>query len=160
MWLIDDWSFLGNPFKRRAEISTGDYAYKLPLDVLRTAVQPLNHSKPIHANWTYDASAQYYVFLHFAEIEKLPSAHKRIINVTFGDNESLSHPLTLQYLKPVTLSSKIPTIGYVTFTITASAESDTPPILNAFEIYEIIPQSYSPSNAQDGVALLIKFLLY
>ncbi|XP_028763315.1 probable LRR receptor-like serine/threonine-protein kinase At4g29180 [Neltuma alba] len=91
-----------------------------------------------------------------AEIQKLPSDRKRIINVTFDDddNSSPAHLLTLQYLKPVTLSSNKISKGYVSFTIIATADSDAPPILNAYEIYEAISQPNSPPATQDVDALL------
>ncbi|XP_028763318.1 probable LRR receptor-like serine/threonine-protein kinase At1g51820 [Neltuma alba] len=89
-------------------------------------------------------------------LEKLPSDRKRIINVTFDDddNSSPAHVLTLQYLKPVTLSSNKISKGYVSFTIIATADSDAPPILNAYEIYEAISQPNSPTATQDVDALL------
>ncbi|KAF7814196.1 putative LRR receptor-like serine/threonine-protein kinase [Senna tora] len=140
------------PLNTSAEISTGDSAYKVPPQVLQTAVQSLNRSYSISVNWTYGTTYQYLVFLHFAEIEKLPSAHKRIINVTIGDNDSFVQPL--DYLKPITLSSNIPNKGYATFTISAAAESDAPPILNAFEIAHLVPQPNSPTHAQDINAMM------
>ncbi|XP_028763333.1 putative leucine-rich repeat receptor-like protein kinase At2g19210 [Neltuma alba] len=133
-----DWDLL----KTREEAKVEDSLYELPREVLRTASQPQNHSTLLTANFSYwrygDVSAQYYMFLRFAEIEKLPAGHKRIINVTFDDDEnSLSHELTLRYLKPITLISNKITKGHINSTIKAATNSYAPPILNAFEIYKV-----------------------
>ncbi|KAK4267820.1 hypothetical protein QN277_024553 [Acacia crassicarpa] len=138
-----------------AEVKTEDTVYELPSEVLRTASQPLNQS--IIFTWNgsgYDISAQYYLFLHFAEIEKLPRGHKRIISVTFDDENSFSQELTLEYLKPVTLSSNKFIKGYINFTIKAATNSDAPPILNAFELYKFLPQPNFPTAAQDVNAIM------
>ena len=80
------------------------------------------------------------MYLHFAEVQKLHRGPKRIINVTFDDINSPGEIITLEYLKPVTLSPKKPIKEYATFTISAAAESGALPILNAFEVYELNPQ--------------------
>ncbi|XP_028806577.1 putative leucine-rich repeat receptor-like serine/threonine-protein kinase At2g19230, partial [Neltuma alba] len=130
-----------------------DSSYKLSSELLSTAAQPRNSSIPLALNWIYDASFQYYVLLHFAEIQKLPPHHRRIINVTFDDINFISQPL--EYLKPVTLSSKMASNnGNVRFTIRAASESDAPPILNAFEIYRYTPLPNSPTNAEDVNAIM------
>ncbi|XP_054817803.1 probable leucine-rich repeat receptor-like protein kinase At2g28990 [Prosopis cineraria] len=66
-----------------AEVSAKKSDYKLPTELLSTASQPWNDSNLFTVNWPYDISKQYYLFLHFAEIQKLTSGRKRIINVTF-----------------------------------------------------------------------------
>ncbi|XP_028763320.1 putative leucine-rich repeat receptor-like protein kinase At2g19210 [Neltuma alba] len=148
-----DWDLL----KTREEAKVEDSLYELPREALRTASQPQNHSTLLTANFSYwrygDKSAQYYMFLHFAEIEKPPAGHKRIINVTFDDDEnSLSHELTLRYLKPITLISNKVTKGHINFTIKAATNSYAPPILNAFEIYKVTKERtpYQNSEGVDG----------
>ncbi|KAI9071875.1 hypothetical protein K1719_046159 [Acacia pycnantha] len=137
------------------EVKAEDSLYKLSSEVLRTARQPQNHSNLLTLNASYgDISNQYYMFLHFVEIEKLPPGHKRNINVTFGDENSLAQLLTLEYLKPVTLSSaKFTNKGHINVTIEAASDSDAPSILNAFEVYRVLPQPNSPTAAQDVIAI-------
>ena len=144
-----------------ANIEFGDSAYMLPSEVLRTAVQPFNISSNIYVNCTDKLSYdEFYVYLHFAEIQKLPRGHERIINVTFDDINSPAEIITLEYLKPVTLSPKKPIKGYATFTISAAAESGAPPILNAYEVYILNPQPNSLTDEADGnYALIILIIL-
>ncbi|KAI9081298.1 hypothetical protein K1719_036719 [Acacia pycnantha] len=149
LWWNNDnpnWDVLQTSVEAKAEESV----YELPWEVLRSAQRPPSNSNLLTTNWSFgDISSQYYLFLHFAEIEKLPRGKKRIINVTFDDQNSLSQQLTLEYLKPITLISNI-TKG---FTIKAATDSDAPPILNAFEIYKVIQQPNSPTAEQDVKAI-------
>ncbi|KRH44233.1 hypothetical protein GLYMA_08G198200v4 [Glycine max] len=56
-------------------------------------------------------------------------------------------------MKPVTISNKNATQGFVRFSIRATAESDAPPILNAFEVYELITDLNSPTDIKDVDAM-------
>ncbi|XP_054782655.1 putative leucine-rich repeat receptor-like serine/threonine-protein kinase At2g19230 [Prosopis cineraria] len=143
-----------DPFETNVEVEAEDSAYKLPSEVLRTALQPLNHSDLLTFNLIFQKMGQHYLFLHFAEIQKLPPGHKRIMNVTFDDDNSLSQQLTLEYLKPITLCSNKITKGYINFTIRAAAASDAPPILNAFEVYISLPQLNFPTATLDVNAIM------
>ncbi|KAK4267811.1 hypothetical protein QN277_024544 [Acacia crassicarpa] len=154
LWFTGD-NTKGDVLQTSVEPKAEESLYKLPSEVLRTALQPQNHSNLLTLNASYgDISNQYYMFLHFAEIVKLPPGHKRIINVTFSDENSLSQLLTLEYLKPVTLSSnKFTNKGYINVTIKAASDSNAPPILNAIEIYKVVPQPNFPTAAQDVKAI-------
>jgi len=161
LWIIQDFWGYWDPLEINStkEIRVGESAYKLPAQVFRTAVQPHNTTYNFLAiNWPFYESYQYTVYLHFAEIQKLPAGHKRIINVTFSDNQYFSQPL--DYLKPITLTTKNPTKGRATFNVTESAQSNAPPILNAFEIYQLVPQPNNPTNAQDGNIAFTSFLFH
>ncbi|KAG5000725.1 hypothetical protein JHK87_021797 [Glycine soja] len=119
---------------------SGNDIYKVPAEVLKTAVQSFNRSYDLYydleIDWNVllDKYSRYYVYFHFAEIQKLAPGLRRIINITLNDENILSEPITLEYMKPVTISNKNATQGFVRFSIRATAESDAPPILNAFEI--------------------------
>ncbi|KAI9081297.1 hypothetical protein K1719_036718 [Acacia pycnantha] len=149
LWWNNDnpnWDVLETSVEAKAEESV----YELPWEVLRTAQRPPNNSNLLTINMIFgDITNQYYAFLHFAEIKKLPRGQKRIINVTFDDENSLSQQLTLEYLKPITLISNI-TKG---FTIKAATDSDAPPILNALEICKVVQQPNSPTAEQDIKAI-------
>ncbi|KAJ7963094.1 Receptor-like protein kinase family [Quillaja saponaria] len=96
---------------------------------------------------------EYRVYFHFAEIQLAPG-HRRIINITVNDENFLSEPITLEYLKPLTISPNITTRGYVTFNITPAVGSALLPILNAFEIYRLTPQPNLPTDTGDVDAIL------
>ncbi|KAJ7951680.1 protein kinase family protein [Quillaja saponaria] len=111
-------------------------------------------TKPKHSRGDYAPSYKYYVYLYFAEIEQLAPGKKRIINITVNDENILSEPITLDYMKPITVSPKSLSTGYAHFTISATAESAVPPILNALDVYRVNPQPYSPTDIIDVNAIL------
>ena len=65
-------------------------------------------------------------------------------------NEYFSEPVTLEYLKPLSVCSKRKFEGSYSFTINATTKSTLPPILNAFETYEVIPLAFLPTYPEDG----------
>ncbi|XP_028803942.1 putative leucine-rich repeat receptor-like serine/threonine-protein kinase At2g19230 [Neltuma alba] len=137
-----------NVLETDGQVKVENSNYELPSEILVTACQAPNNSNLLSESWSLDVAEQFYLFLHFAEIQKLPSGQKRIINVTFNYENSLYEELTLEYLKPVTLNSNI-TTSNVIFTIRATDDSYAPPILNAFEIFKVFPQPNSPTDPQD-----------
>lgn len=111
----------------------------------------LYHDYEIEWNVHLNKYSRYYVYFHFAEIQKLAPGLRRIINITLNDENILSEPITLEYMKPVTISNKNATQGFVRFSIRATAESDAPPILNAFEVYKLVTDLNSPTDIKDGM---------
>jgi hypothetical protein len=144
------------------DLETNNDAYKLPAQALRSVAQPLINIS--YMTFTYDDEFEtpldkiydYYVYFHFMEIEKLSDGKKRKINITLNSQNVLSQPLVLDYLKPVTLNFS--TKGDVLFNISATSDSDAPPLLNAFEIYQLVKQLDSPTEAQDGKYICINGL--
>ncbi|XP_029129074.1 probable leucine-rich repeat receptor-like protein kinase At2g28990 isoform X2 [Cajanus cajan] len=154
---MKDWYSLD---MKSVNFDNGSSDYKLPSQVLRTAVQTRNVSKPLQFDFDnvffepLDKPFEYFIYFHFAEIEQLPRGQKRVIDITLEFEPILSHPLVLEYLKPVTVSPQKTTRGFVSFNITATSESDAPPILNAFEIYKLITQLDSPTHTADVGAIV------
>lgn len=144
------------PFNEPVDIDPGSNGdiYKLPAQVLRTAAR----SQGVSYNLSFDYDSvfvdldkpyEYYVYFHFAEIEQLPDGQKRIMDITLNSKPVLSPPLVLEYLKPVSLRFVAP--GSVWFDIIATSQSDAPPLLNAFEIYQLITELDTPTHTQDGM---------
>ncbi|XP_028803959.1 probable LRR receptor-like protein kinase At1g51890 [Neltuma alba] len=134
-----------NVLETDGQVKVENSNYELPSEILVTACQAPNNSNLLSESWSLDVAEQFYLFLHFAEIQKLPSGQKRIINVTFNYENSLYEELTLEYLKPVTLNSNI-TTNNVRFRIRATDDSYAPPILNAFEIFKVFPHTKFPNG--------------
>lgn len=136
---------------------SGNDIYKVPAEVLKTAVQSFNRSYDLYYDYeiewnvSLNKDSRYCVYFHFAEIQKLAPGLRRIINITLNDENILSEPIILEYMKPVTISNKNATQGFVRFSIRATAESDAPPILNAFEVYQLVTDLNSPTDIKDGM---------
>ncbi|KAI5555563.1 hypothetical protein BDE02_19G090500 [Populus trichocarpa] len=131
---------------------------RLPVEVLRTAVQPRNVLNSLSYNRTLwypkNFTPEFLVFFHFAEIEQIAPGEIREFTITLnGLNYGL---FTLEYLKPLTIRSNITQVqeGQVRFSIHATLRSDLPPILNAFEIFQLWPVPDSPTNQTDVDAIM------
>ncbi|KAL4039446.1 hypothetical protein IC575_003100 [Cucumis melo] len=121
-----------------SSISQGNNdAYKIPDTMLRTAAKEQNASCSLIYFWeTQSSSAQFYVYFHFAEIEKLVGK-KRRLKVDLTGQRNATTNATLDYLKPLSLSlnGTPDNAGQLQFSISAAEGSDLPPLLNGFEIY-------------------------
>lgn len=115
-------------------IETSNNGYKVPNKVLGTAVKCV--SGPIYVSWQSKFTiSKFYVYFHFAEIEKLEGGKQRTLNIRFNDFYNLE-TLTLDYLKTQTVASFALT-GETKYNFSISGvDSGLPPILNAYEIYQ------------------------
>jgi len=151
--LTDSVSNISTEAITNIDIQGSDNRCRLPVEVLRTAVQPRNGLKSLSYTYTSpykeNFTPEFLVFFHFAEIEQIAGGKLREFTITLN---GLKYGLfTLEYLKPLTIGPyKLQDQeGLVRFSIDAS--SDLPPILNAFEIFELLPLHDSPTNQTDGM---------
>ncbi|KAG6738883.1 hypothetical protein POTOM_058506 [Populus tomentosa] len=138
------------------DIQGSDNPCRLPVEVLRTAVQPRNGLNSLSCSYTIgygdNPTPEFLVFFHFAEIEQSAPGERREFNITLNDLEY--GPFTLEYLKPLTIRSNLSRAQEVRFSIDAPLRSDLLPILNAFEIFELRSLPYSPTNQADVDAIM------
>ncbi|KGN45571.1 probable LRR receptor-like serine/threonine-protein kinase At1g05700 [Cucumis sativus] len=127
-----------NSSATNSSISQGNNdAYKIPDIMLRTAAKEQNATCSLSYFWeTQSSSTQFYVYFHFAEIEKLVGKQRRL-KVDLTGQRNATTNATLDYLKPlsVSLTGTPDNAGQLQFSISAAAGSDLPPLLNGFEIY-------------------------
>ncbi|KAJ9179271.1 hypothetical protein P3X46_011080 [Hevea brasiliensis] len=127
-------------------------SYKLPIEVLRTTAQPKNDLDSLAYNNSFSCvqSCNFYVYFHFAEIVEIPRDQRRVFTVTL--NDVTSEPISLEYLKPQTII--LNTQEDIYFTIDQTSNSGLPPILNAFEIFEVVELPLSPTDQADVDAIM------
>ncbi|XP_004297625.1 PREDICTED: receptor-like protein kinase At3g21340 [Fragaria vesca subsp. vesca] len=152
LWLPFDFSLWG-------ELSTTvdsivQNSYQMPSIVMSTAGTPLNASNPMYIGWnTPDTSSEYYVYMHFTEIQKLKANETRSFNITLNDKPFYG-PLVPDNLSTITVYSPAAlTGGNFTFSLFKTESSTLPPILNAMEYYRVIDFSQSETNGDDVVAI-------
>ncbi|RVW52010.1 putative leucine-rich repeat receptor-like protein kinase [Vitis vinifera] len=138
--------------------SLSDNHFKPPSKVMATAVTPADERYPLEFHWNLDNSTrQFYVYMHFAEVEELQSNQLREFYVSL--NGWFWSP------EPIVPGRLVPHTGFSTHSISASSElslsiykthrSTLPPILNALEIYEI-KQLFQSSTVQSNVDAIKK----
>ncbi|KAH1048109.1 hypothetical protein J1N35_038893 [Gossypium stocksii] len=127
--------------------------YKLPVEVLRTAVRAFNGSNSLHYSSSFDSSYEYNLYFHFAELEFFEDKQREISITVNGITQG---PFTLEYLKPLSISfQRLRTVeGNITFTISTKMESGLPPILNALEYYKLEQFTDSATDPSDVNAIM------
>ncbi|XWS12020.1 hypothetical protein CRYUN_Cryun37aG0054500 [Craigia yunnanensis] len=141
------------PIKLDIDTQAIDNLYKLPPEVLRTAAQAPNISTSLSYTFGSNSSKWFYVYFHFAEILNNREDQRREFTITL--NGVKYGPFSLEYLKPLSIRpQRSPVQADISFTIDATMESDLPPILNAFEIYRVVPLPLSPTHPSDVNAIM------
>ncbi|XP_038898672.1 LRR receptor-like serine/threonine-protein kinase IOS1 [Benincasa hispida] len=109
--------------------------------VMETAAIRIDTKKPLEIWWeTEDENTQYYVYMHFAEVEKLQPNQTRGFNITYNGSVWYG-PLIPDYLSTTTIFSQgpLPTPKKKhLFSLIPIENSTHPPIINAMEIYSAI----------------------
>ncbi|KAL4625904.1 hypothetical protein ACB092_05G058800 [Castanea dentata] len=130
-------------------------SYQLPAQVLRTAIQPFSatfEAIVFDGNNTY--SSKFYVCFHFAEIKQLKEREIREFVIAVNEGDYMSENITLEYLKPLSICPNQTFEGRFRFSIKATQKSNLPPILNAFEIYEVLSIGDIPTDPGDVTAIM------
>ncbi|PON47847.1 Mitogen-activated protein kinase kinase kinase [Parasponia andersonii] len=129
--------------------------YDPPAVVMSTAVAPRNESDSVGIYWTTnnEEPEEFYIYLHFAELEKLEKNETRELNIYL--NGTLFYgPLVPDYMSVTTIYSTKPRRGATLEVMVNRTENSTlPPLLNAIEIYTVkyIENSETAQNDADAI---------
>ena len=123
--------------------------------VMMTAVRPINDSAALHYSWTADdLTQQFLLYMHFAELEQLGYNITREFTVCCGNNScNGSETLRPAYLLTTTIQTVQPLSGQYNYSCSfkKTPNSNRPPILNAIEVFTIVPFTAIPTREQDGM---------
>nr|BAD28486.1 leaf senescence-associated receptor-like [Oryza sativa Japonica Group]BAD28564.1 leaf senescence-associated receptor-like [Oryza sativa Japonica Group] len=111
--------------------------YAVPLPVMQTAAEAVSNETSLAITGEYKAPmGQLEVFMHFADFQ---NSQIRQFSISF--NKKASVQMRPSYLATDTLHSTYKATGGVcTMTLTSTSESTLRPMLNAFEVYSVIPR--------------------
>lgn len=93
-------------------------------------------------------TSQYYVYLHFAELEKLQPNQSRQFTVSYGGKVMAT--VSPAYLQATTIYTHSAYKGGQSFKISRMPNSSYPPIINAIEIYVVKEFLQSDTLQTDG----------
>lgn len=134
--------------------------FLIPSVVLSTACTVINASEPMTFFWSDPLqSNEFYIYMYFAELEKLQANQSRLFKIYLNDDLWFSESLDLPYLKvnlayvtqPLTTSGNSSSQnGTYSFKLVMSQGSTLPPILNAIEIFKAINFMQSPTDQDEG----------
>jgi hypothetical protein len=124
---------------------------------MSTAATPINEGASMELSWDSEdaATAEYYIYMHFAEIVKLQANQSRSFNITLNGNYWYG-PLVPDYLSTISLYSPKALSGHAKydFSIFKTENSTLSPIINAVEIYSVKYFLQSETDQGDGTFVL------
>jgi len=111
----------------------------------------------IDFTWSSDSSinndnTSYLLLLYFAEVQRLPSNALRrfdilVDNATWNGSQGCSP----KYLSAELVKRTVQGSSQHTVSLVATPDATLPPILNAFEIYTVLPMTELATNDGDGI---------
>ncbi|KAL5755891.1 hypothetical protein ACOSQ2_020637 [Xanthoceras sorbifolium] len=129
--------------------------YRLPSTVMRTAVRPMNVNEPLEFVLnTEDPILQFYVYMHFAELENLQKNQHREFYIEINGN-LWKKSVVPKYLQSTTEYSTQSVRGSeLRFSLYRTPNSTLPPILNAMEIYTVKDFLQESTDQEDVFAIM------
>ncbi|KAI7984779.1 putative LRR receptor-like serine/threonine-protein kinase [Camellia lanceoleosa] len=115
--------------------------YKLPREIMSTAVKPLNVTQPLACYFDHGGgpTIKLYVYFHFCKQEELRDNEVREFDILLN-HVPWVESVVPSYLKTTTITQEKPESGdELWITIVRTNRSTLPPILNAMEIYLFHP---------------------
>ncbi|KAG7594899.1 Protein kinase domain [Arabidopsis thaliana x Arabidopsis arenosa] len=131
--------------------------YDLPQRVIKTAVTPIKASTTtMEFTWKLKPpTSQFYLFLHFAELESLQAKETREFNVVMNGNVTLES-YSPKFLQMQTVYSKAPKKcdgGECLLRLVKTSKSTLPPLINAIEAFTVLDFSQLETNGDEVVAI-------
>uniref|UniRef100_A0A7N0UJS8 Protein kinase domain-containing protein n=1 Tax=Kalanchoe fedtschenkoi TaxID=63787 RepID=A0A7N0UJS8_KALFE len=154
IWTTVGWS--GTMKSLSTSWTVTDNIYHQPLGVMQTAVTPIDPDGPLGFFWKSNLPTQYYLYLHFAEIQyDLATDDLRNFNI-YLNGELYFKNFNLQWLSAMTIYTPEPITSALTLlnlTFEKTSLSTLPPILNAIELYTLTDMSQLETNSDDVKAV-------
>ena len=131
--------------------SPDDDKYGVPNAIMQGAAVPINQSDSIVFYFSRDdPTSQFFLYMHFAEIENLPENQTREFNI-YVNNMLWRGPIVPTYLQRTTVSSLSPLEGtQFEVLINKTINSTLPPLLNAIELYRVHELLQAETYEDDG----------
>jgi Malectin-like domain len=130
------------------------FTFEVPSAVFQTAAVSSTSSNSIDITWsTSDKSTLFYVLLHFAEIQIVQNTSLREFYIYANGEQVFQDPVPMNYLTPSFSSYRHTGHTKYNVSLKSSARATLPPILNALELYTILPVTVLPTDNGDSISL-------
>ncbi|KAL6851619.1 hypothetical protein ACP4OV_020183 [Aristida adscensionis] len=156
---VDPSSYNSISTTKRVQNIDGDL-FEAPSKVMQTAVAPRNASGNIEFFWDREARPKdpapgYIGILHFSELQVLPGGALRQFYVNLNGEPWYPKPLSPEYLySDATYNSNPARNARYNISINATANSTLPPIINAVEVFSVIPTANVGTDSQEVSAIM------
>ncbi|XP_028778734.1 LRR receptor-like serine/threonine-protein kinase IOS1 [Neltuma alba] len=129
--------------------SLGQNHYKPPAIVMSNAATPVNESAPMLVQWEpANATDQFYVYMHFAELQVLENNQTRSFTITLNGDLFSANVVPVFKGTTTVFSKKAARGEIIMFSLQKTDNSTLPPILNAIEVYTF--KEFSQSETEQG----------
>ncbi|OMO66432.1 hypothetical protein COLO4_30561 [Corchorus olitorius] len=156
-YIRKDWTQISTS----STVGSEEDQYEPPSLAMSTAGTPVNASQSLdfYIDSTSLPNAQFYLYMHFAEVEKLLPNETRAFNISYNGKYWYG-PLSPAYLSSNTLYTRSAlTGGDYRFSIYKTADSTHPPILNAIEVYMVKEFLQSETIQEEASAASLAILI-
>jgi Malectin-like domain len=128
-----------------------DSTFGVPPVVLETAATTSSIEEPLSFDWSTDPSTKYYFIFYIYEIQK-PLSGRREFDVCINDIFSFNEPFIPSIYDYTYIWATYWNSGFGNYNVTlvATSNSTLPPLLNAFELYTVVPVDIS-TEPNDGM---------
>ncbi|KAI5019610.1 hypothetical protein ZWY2020_044498 [Hordeum vulgare] len=156
---IDATNWVEMSSKRKVQNVDDDH-FEAPSAVMQTAIRPRNASQSIEFFWDAepqpnDPSPGYIAIMHFSELQLLPSNAVREFYVNLNGKPWYPSGFTPDYLYSGATYNSLPSRhSRYNISINATANSTLPPIINAVEVFSVIPTTNIATDSQDVSAIM------
>ena len=125
--------------------------YQPPEIAMVTASVPTDPDAPMNISLVgVDSTVQFYVFMHFAEIQELKSNETREFNIMYNDKHIYGPFRPLNFTTSSVFTSNevgADANGKYTFSLQRTGNATLPPLLNGMEVYLV---NLLPEQETDG----------
>lgn len=135
-------------------ISINQDIYEAPLAALQTAIIPANNATNItFLEWSPDNPNNSYIFVAFYSNVVVPSMSKWRFFSVFLNGKFSSGPFNVPpYLQGDFVCNPVPMVdNYFSWSFNAEFNSTLPPIINALEVFSILPMRNTYTDFNDGM---------
>ncbi|EEC79558.1 hypothetical protein OsI_20686 [Oryza sativa Indica Group] len=131
--------------------------FEAPSRVMQTAITPRNASGNIEFAWDAytqpkDPTPGYIANFYFTEVQLLPSNALRQLYINLNGRLVYNESYTPLYLYADLIYEKKPFLRYPEYNISINATSNStlPPIINAIEVFSVMPTINVATDSEDG----------
>jgi hypothetical protein len=155
------WKVLANPRSwiptntTAAVLNVAQDQFLVPSAVMQTAAT-VDDGFSLQFYWDADDSNRafvYYVALHFAEVRALNSSEARICEIYLNNDLWYSKPISPVYLYSGAVFGTVTGKTQYNYRIEPTNNSTLPPIMNALEIFLMVPTAERATDGGDGRVL-------
>jgi hypothetical protein len=155
------WKVLANPRSwiptntTAAVLNVAQDQFLVPSAVMQTAAT-VDDGFSLQFYWDADDSNKafvYYVALHFAEVRALNSSEARICEIYLNNDLWYSKPISPVYLYSGAVFGTVTGKTQYNYRIEPTNNSTLPPIMNALEIFLMVPTAERATDGGDGRVL-------